>query len=143
MNKWYKKSSEEISKELNLANEHDPLIIPSVVLYKRLTEELNARYIWVPGVNINDGIVCDYAEKNRMLHFDHDFEKDILTAAKNIAEHYQGYSNHTEAVLNRSGFYPSRLWSLCEPCKSGRVFLSDYYGIRNYWNDLCGTRDCG
>lgn len=102
LNKWYKKSSEEISKELNLANEHDPLIIPSVVLYKRLTEELNARYIWVPGVNINDGIVCDYAEKNRMLHFDHDFEKDILTAAKNIAEHYQGYSNHTEAVLNMS-----------------------------------------
>ena len=63
LNKWYKKSAEEISLELNLANEHDPLILPSVVLYKRLSEELNAKSIWVPGVNISDGIACAYAEK--------------------------------------------------------------------------------
>lgn len=100
LNKWNKKSTEEISAELNLTNEHDPLIIPSVVLYKRLTEELNAKYIWVPGVNISDGIACDYAEKNRMIHFEHDFEKDVLAAARNLAERYQGYSSHTEAVLN-------------------------------------------
>ncbi|EOT27829.1 hypothetical protein C805_01937 [Eubacterium sp. 14-2] len=100
LNKWYRKSAEEISLELNLANEHDPLILPSVVLYKRLSEELNAKYIWVPGVNISDGIVCAYAEKKRMIYFEHDFEEDVLAAARNLAERYQGYSSHTEAVLN-------------------------------------------
>ncbi|EOS44711.1 HD domain-containing protein [Lachnospiraceae bacterium JLR.KK009] len=100
LNKWYKKSTEELSLELNLANEHDPLILPSVVLYKRLSEELNAKYIWVPGVNICDGIVCDYAGKNRMIYFEHDFEEDVLAAARNLAERYQGYSSHSEAVRN-------------------------------------------
>lgn len=100
LNKLNKKTPEEISKELNLANEHDPLIIPSVVLYKRLTEFMNAQYIWVPGMGISDGIVYDYAEKNNMLKAGHDFNKDVLSAARNLAERYQGYSSHTEAVLN-------------------------------------------
>ena len=100
LKKWSKKSSEEISEELNLPNEHDSLIVPSVVLYKRLTEELNASHIWVPGVNINDGIICDYAERRRMVTFAHSFEEDILDAAKSLAERYQGYSSHTEAVLS-------------------------------------------
>lgn len=88
--------------KLNLANEQDPLVLPSVVLYKRLTEEMGARYIWVPGVNITDGIVCDYAERNHMIRFSHDFEKDILAASRNLAERYQSYSSHTEAVLSMS-----------------------------------------
>lgn len=102
LNKWHKKSPEELSRELNLANDRDPLILPSVVLYKRLTEEMNADYIWVPGVGINDGIVCDYAEKNKMIRFEHDFKEDILAASKNLAERFQSYSAHTEAVLTMS-----------------------------------------
>ena len=102
MNKWHKKSPEELSRELNLANDHDTLILPSVVLYKRLTEEMNASFIWVPGVGINDGIVYDYAEKKRIIHFAHDFKEDILAASKNLAERFQSYSCHTEAVLNMS-----------------------------------------
>ncbi len=102
LKKWHKKSPEEINRELNLANEQDPLVLPSVVLYKRLTEEMGARYIWVPGVNITDGIVCDYAERNHMIRFSHDFEKDILAASRNLAERYQSYSSHTEAVLSMS-----------------------------------------
>ncbi len=102
LNKWHKKSPEELSRELNLANDRDPLILPSVVLYKRLTEEMNADYIWVPGVGINDGIVCDYAEKNHMIRFAHDFKEDILAASRNLAERYQSYSSHTKAVLSMS-----------------------------------------
>ncbi len=102
LKKWSKKSPEEIALELNLTNEHDTLIMPSVVLYKRLAEELNARYIWVPGVSINDGIACDYAEKHNLVSFKHDFSEDILAAARSLAERYQGFSAHTEAVLSIS-----------------------------------------
>lgn len=100
LNKLNKKSSEEISKELNLANEHDPLIIPSVVLYRRLAEELGAPYTWVPGVNISDGIAYDYSLKHKMIHYEHDFDQDVLSAAQNLAERYCSYSDHTEMVLN-------------------------------------------
>lgn len=102
LNKWHKKSPKEIAIELNLVNENDPLILPSVVLYKRLTEEMDADYVWVPGVSIDDGIVCDYADRNHMLHFLHDFNQDILAAARNLAERYQSYSTHTESVLSTS-----------------------------------------
>ncbi|MEY8390030.1 HD domain-containing protein [Lachnospiraceae bacterium] len=100
LNKWHKKSPEDLSIELNLSNERDPLILPSVVLYKRLTEEMEADYIWVPRVRITDGIVCDYAEKNKMIRFEHDFKEDVLASSRNLAERYQSYSNHTEAVLS-------------------------------------------
>lgn len=99
LNKLNKKTPEEVAKELNLANEKDPLIIPSVVLYRRLAEELSAQYIWVPGLNISDGIACDYAQKNKILCSSHNFDEDILTAAQNLAGRYQGFSKHTEAVL--------------------------------------------
>lgn len=99
LNKMNKKSTEEIAWELNLTNEHDPLILPSVVLYKRLAEEVNAKYVWVPGVNISDGIVYDYAERHNMIRYEHDFEEDVISAVRNLAERYHGYSEHTEAVL--------------------------------------------
>lgn len=99
MNKLSKGSLEEIARELNLTNENDPLIVPSIVLHKRLAEAVNAPYIWVPGVNISDGIAYDYAEKHKMLHYEHDFDEDILSAARNLAERYQGYSSHTESVM--------------------------------------------
>ena len=102
LNKLSKKSPEEIAKELNLTNEHDQLILPSVVLYKRLIEEMGAPYIWVPGLNISDGIAYDYAEKHKMIRFEHDFEDDILSATRNLAERYRGYSKHTESVVNMS-----------------------------------------
>lgn len=102
LKKLQKKSSAEISQELNLTNEQDPLLTPSVVLYKRLAEEINADYVWVPGVDISDGIAYDYAQRNRILKPEHDFEEDILTAAKALAERYQGYTGHTEALLKMS-----------------------------------------
>ena len=72
------------------------------MLYKRLTEEMNADFVWVPGVSIDDGIVCDYAQKNHMIRFLHDFDQDILAASKNLAERYQSYSGHTDSVLSTS-----------------------------------------
>lgn len=100
LNKLSRKSTEEIASELDLTNEHDALIVPSVVLYKRLAEAINARYVWVPEVSISEGIACDYAEKQNILHYEHDFDEDVMFAARHLAERYQAYSKHTEAVLN-------------------------------------------
>ncbi len=98
LKKLQKKSLEDIARELNLSNENDPLVLPSVVLYKCLAEEINAEYIWVPGANISDGIAFDYAQKNRILKPEHDFDEDVLSAVKALAVRYQGYSKHTEAL---------------------------------------------
>ncbi len=95
-----RKNSEEIARELNLMNEQDPLLTASVLLYRRLAEETGAEYVWIPGTNINDGIAIDYAQKRKMLKPEHDFDGDILSAARALANRYQGYTGHTEVVTD-------------------------------------------
>lgn len=98
INKLQKRTVEEISLELNLANDNDPLIVPSILLFKALAENMNSQNVWVPGVNMNDGIAYDYAEKNHLVKAIHNFEDDILSAAMNLSQHYSSYSPHIEAL---------------------------------------------
>lgn len=92
------KNLEEISAELNLSNDKDPWIMPSMLLFRAVAVTLGAEEIWVPGMNINDGIAYDYAQRNRLVRETHDFEADILSASVNLARHYQSYTPGTEAL---------------------------------------------
>lgn len=98
IDKLLKKNLEEISAELNLSNDRDPLIVPSMLLFKAIVKNLGVKEIWVPGMNINDGIAYDYAQRNRLVQEAHDFEADILSASVNLSKHYHSYSPHTEAL---------------------------------------------
>ncbi len=102
LKKFRKKSAAEESQELDISNEDDPLMIPSAVLYKRTVEEINAEYVWLPGADISDGIAYDYAQSHKILKPEHNFEEDILSAAKALAQRYESYSKHTEALLETS-----------------------------------------
>lgn len=103
LRKLYKKNLEQISAELSLANENDSLLIPYMVLYTRIAEEFDAEQIWTPGVNMNDGIAYDYAHKKRMFVSSHDFEEDVLSAARQLSERYEGYSPHIDTLCKMSG----------------------------------------
>lgn len=98
MRKFYKKNLDQIAMELNLSNDKDPLLVPYIVLYTRIVEELNAEEIWIPGANISEGIAYDYAEKNHIIKPEHSFEEDILSAAKSLSRRYQSYSPHIDAL---------------------------------------------
>jgi exopolyphosphatase/guanosine-5'-triphosphate,3'-diphosphate pyrophosphatase len=98
IDKLQKKSVEEICQELNLANGKDPLIVPSIIVFKSMVNNLNASNVWVPGVNISDGIAYDYAERNHFVKNTHDFEADIISAAQNLSRHYNSYSPHIKAL---------------------------------------------
>lgn len=97
--KFSKKKSDIITEELSTFSEQDSLLLPSVILYRRLAEELNANSVWVPGINISDGIAYDYAQKNRLIRTKRDFDEDILSAAINLAQRYKGFTKHTEILL--------------------------------------------
>lgn len=100
--KLQKKSIEEVCKELNLSNERDPLIIPSIIMFKALVIDMQASEVWVPGVNINDGIAYDYAQKHNLVKVYHDFESDIISAAHNLSMHFNSYSPHIDALTKLS-----------------------------------------
>lgn len=96
--KLQKKTLPEITAELNLADETEPLIIPAIILFKTLVLNIGPKEVWVPGANIQDGIAYDYAQRNKLLSITHDFDADIISAAQFLSVHYQSYSPHIEAL---------------------------------------------
>ena len=100
--KLQKESVEEISEELGLSSDKDALIVPSITMFKVVTLKLGATQVWVPGVNMNDGIAYDYAQEKRLLKVSHDFDADILSAAQYLSEHFNSYSPHIETLKKLS-----------------------------------------
>ena len=78
IDKLLKKTLEEITAELNLSDEREPLIIPALVLYKMMAQNVNPKEVWVPGTNIQDGMAFDYAQHNKLLASTHDFDADAM-----------------------------------------------------------------
>lgn len=98
-----KKEVEQISEELGLSNEKDILIVPYMIIFKCMAAKIGAEELWVPGVSISDGIAYDYAERERLCKIPHDFEADILSAAKSLSKRYMSYSPHIDALAKMSG----------------------------------------
>ncbi len=100
---WYhaiiEKSPKQIAEELHIGSEMATVLIPTAVVYKTLIEEMDAKMIWLPGIQLTDGIAYDYGEKQRIIKSNHDFDRDILNAAKNIAKRYAGNKPHNEKLL--------------------------------------------
>lgn len=102
LKKLEKKESAQIAEALNLSNDSDMLLSPSLILYRRIVETLAADAIWVPGIDISDGIVYDYALRHRYVKPTHDFDKDIISAAHSLSKRYMSYSPHIDALVEMS-----------------------------------------
>ena len=100
--KLQNKTLEEITAELKLSNDREPLIIPAMLLFKTLVVSVEPKTVWVPGANIQDGIAYDYAQRNKLLSITHDFDADVISAAQFLSEHYHSYSPHIEALSRLS-----------------------------------------
>lgn len=88
------KRPEEIAREYGIPSESASLILPSVAIYKCLIEEMGAENIFMPGLSLSDGMAYDYAQKNKYIRTEHNFEEDIVAAARIIAKRYQCNKNH-------------------------------------------------
>ena len=95
-------SADEIAEELNLPNESSALLIPYMMILKCMAKGIGAERIWAPGAFINDGIACDYAQREQLLKITHNFDEDILSAARNLAERYLSYVPHLDALEQMS-----------------------------------------
>ncbi|MBR2527896.1 MAG: HD domain-containing protein [Blautia sp.] len=97
-NEAVSKSEHELAREMNIDPEYASLIVPTMVVIKSFIDIFNAESLWVPGVSLNDGIAYDFAEKNKLIKSNHDFENDILVASRNIAKRYSSGKNHIQGT---------------------------------------------
>lgn len=100
---WYRdiisKSAMNLAIDMNVPMEFASVILPTAVIYRRLIDELGAETIWLPGIQLTDGMAFDYGEKNEIIRPGHDFENDIVMAAKNIAKRYGSSQKHTQHLV--------------------------------------------
>ncbi len=101
---WYdhvmSNSPKYVAEELGISQEMSTVLIPMAVLYRRLIEVLEVETIWLPGIQLADGIAYDYGEQKKFIRSSHDFEQDILMAAKNISRRYASSKAHNEALVS-------------------------------------------
>lgn len=95
------KNPAQISEKLGVTEEQATLLISCVQVYKRLIEETDTTNIWFPGVDLCDGIVAEYAIKTKRIKSQHNFDDDIINAAKIISKRYKANQNHV-AILEKN-----------------------------------------
>lgn len=89
---------EQLAKRMSIPAENASLILPCLMIYKKVIETTSTSLIWIPGVTLCDGIAASYAQKHVKLPQAHDFSKDIISASRNIAKRYMGNIGHTEVL---------------------------------------------
>lgn len=93
-------SNEEISEKLDIPVEYSSLILPCAMIYKKIIELTGVKKIWLPGVSLCEGIAAEYAQQQKIVTFSHDFNEDIIAAARNIAKRYMCNKSHTYSLEN-------------------------------------------
>lgn len=90
----------EIIRMLDIPEEAVNLTFISACIMKRIMKLTGAQQIWAPGVTLSDGMAYEYAQQNRLLPSEHDFNRDILACAMNISKRYQGSRKRAETLEN-------------------------------------------
>lgn len=97
---WYRKlansSPYELSMEFGLSQEYASLIIPAAIIYHRFVQELGASTVWLPGEDIVRGLAYEFCEQEKLLKVRHDFENDIIMAARHIGKRYAVNKAHAD-----------------------------------------------
>jgi len=88
-------TEEQLADILNVPQVQASLIIPSVMLFRRIFHFTHAVNLWMPNVKLGDGLAVEYAQKNKLIKPNHDFMEDILSAAREISIRYQCNVEHT------------------------------------------------
>ncbi|MCI8390145.1 MAG: phosphatase [Roseburia sp.] len=98
LEKLARKSLAQISEDIGLSNESDALIVPYMIICQCVAQMLGAKSLWAPGVIMADGIACDYAGRHKQSRQAHDFEADILSAARSLSRRYMSDSPHVDTL---------------------------------------------
>lgn len=93
-----KMSLDQIEERFGVSSGYGALLIPAAVIFRRVVELTGAEMIWIPGIRMCDGIAAEYAHDIKKIHFVHDFDDDILAAARNMAKRYRCGGSHAQCV---------------------------------------------
>ena len=88
----------ELTGKMSLLEDNQELIEPFFLLHRAIAERISSKYVFVPGIAINEGIAYHYFYENKILKSPHDFDQDIVSAAWSISKRYGSYQPHLKAL---------------------------------------------
>lgn len=91
-------SAAQLAEEYEIAEDYLSVISPALMCYQQAVDMTKAENIWIPGVNLCDGMAADYAVRKKLVRLGHDFTEDILEAARNIGRRYMENETHGKAL---------------------------------------------
>lgn len=97
-NKLSNNSNKQINQAFGISSEALSLLFPITMIIEKIIEISGANKIWFPGVNVNDGVVVEYAVKKYKFAIKHDFSLDSIASAKQIATKYKCNLAHNNNV---------------------------------------------
>jgi Exopolyphosphatase len=89
---------QELTRLFDMPEENVILLFITYVLMTRIIQTMGAKLLWVPGVTLCDGIAYEYAQNNKIVLPEHDFEQDIIACAQNISKRYMGSRKRGETL---------------------------------------------
>ena len=92
------KTPQELTRIFDMPQESIELLYISYVLLKKVISVMDVEMLWAPGVTLCDGIAYEYAQDNKVILPEHDFEQDILACVQNIGKRYMGSRKRGETL---------------------------------------------
>lgn len=84
----------EMDEALDVSTAYADVLIPSALIFDRVLGMLKAEKVWMPGINLCDGLAADYADQGHLIRLRHNFEGDILSSARVLAQRYRSNMDH-------------------------------------------------
>ena len=95
-------TTKQIAMEYGVSYEVARYLLPSIIIYKNFLDQSKAEVIWLTKTNLCDGMAVDYAEREKKVLPVHDFDQDIVMAARNFAKRYRYNKLHTVFITDVS-----------------------------------------
>lgn len=89
---------DQIGEIFDISGEMAANLFPAAAIFKRVLEITGAEIMWIPGIRMTDGIAAEYAEEQKLLKFNHNFDNDIIATSRNMAKRYKCHMPHIQAV---------------------------------------------
>ena len=90
--------ADEISRKFDIPVEKTTVMLPALLFCRNLMEFFGVDTVWFPGFSLNDGMAFDYAQKNREIRISHNFDEDIIAAARSISKRYKCNQQHIRCL---------------------------------------------
>lgn len=87
---------EEIAEILDISQEGSAEVATSASFCQALMENFGVDTVWLPGFSLSDGLAYGFGIRNHYIQSGHNFEEDIIAAARSISKRYKCSQAHVK-----------------------------------------------